>query len=223
VALNPERLLQQFTAAETEGPQGQVGPQGQGGLQGQVGPAEGELLILEMREDRLPVFKALRQTRRAAYLVFVARDLGQLLPALQLNLMPSGLVPAPLDAHALGEVLANVYNDYLNRWVNPPDVLTVNIGADIYKVPLGEIVYVEALEKKISLVTKNKCLSFYARLATLEEKLQGRFTRCHRSFLVNLAQVREVRFGEGVVVMANGARVPVSRTYRGNLREGVAP
>jgi two-component system LytT family response regulator len=52
-------------------------------------------------------------------------------------------------------------------------------------------------------------------LASLEQRLDGaRFVRAHRSAIVNIDRVRELRSestGESVLVLRNGTRVPVSR------------
>lgn len=55
-------------------------------------------------------------------------------------------------------------------------------------------------------------------LASLEQRLDGaRFVRTHRSALVNVERVRELRAepaGEAVLVLRDGTRVPVSRRRR---------
>jgi two-component system LytT family response regulator len=58
-------------------------------------------------------------------------------------------------------------------------------------------------------------------LAGLERRLQGAgFLRTHRSWLVNLAHVREILEGEAQTV--SGLKVPVSSGHRRNLEEALA-
>ena len=65
-------------------------------------------------------------------------------------------------------------------------------------------------------------------LASLEERLDAtRFVRVHRSAIVNLDRVRELRVvggalgvaGDAVVVLRDGTRVPVSRRRREQVAE----
>ena len=62
-------------------------------------------------------------------------------------------------------------------------------------------------------------------LASLEERLDPtRFVRIHRSAIVALDRVRELRsggFGESVVVLRDGTRVPVSRRRRERVAEAI--
>lgn len=59
-------------------------------------------------------------------------------------------------------------------------------------------------------------------LASLEQRLDGtRFARVHRSAIVNIDRVREVRAeaGETLLVLRDGTRVPVSRRRRARVLE----
>jgi two-component system LytT family response regulator len=60
-------------------------------------------------------------------------------------------------------------------------------------------------------------------LASLQQRLDGgRFVRAHRSALVNVDRVRELRTdaaGETVLLLRDGSRVPVSRRRREQVVE----
>jgi len=60
-------------------------------------------------------------------------------------------------------------------------------------------------------------------MAHLEERLDPRgFLRVHRSFIVNLKYVKEVRReanGDSVVLLDNGQKVAMGRSYRSVLSE----
>jgi two-component system, LytTR family, response regulator len=59
-------------------------------------------------------------------------------------------------------------------------------------------------------------------LSSFEERLDGRyFVRIHRSVIVNVARIREMRpryTGEYQVTMDNGKQLTLSRGYRSNLK-----
>ena len=60
-------------------------------------------------------------------------------------------------------------------------------------------------------------------MARLEERLDPRgFLRVHRSFIVNLKYVKEVRRepnGDSVVIMDSGHKVALGRSYRSLLND----
>ena len=77
-----------------------------------------------------------------------------------------------------------------------------------------EIVFIEADGSYSTVCTAaGESILVVRKLGQLEEDLASdRFFRCHRSYVINLAHVRELRTGE--VVMSDGGEVPVSRVRR---------
>lgn len=71
----------------------------------------------------------------------------------------------------------------------------------LYKVALGEIVYAESDARVVTVHRRGRDdLSFYMRLDELERLCDdGRFLRCHKSFLVNLDYVHAVS-GRGLLL-----------------------
>ncbi len=59
----------------------------------------------------------------------------------------------------------------------------------------------------------------YGRLEELERRVDGRFFRCHRSYLVNLDYVRGCR--EGQVLLPQGEAIPVSRLRERELTQAL--
>jgi two-component system LytT family response regulator len=64
-----------------------------------------------------------------------------------------------------------------------------------------------------------------ATLASLEERLDPQvFLQVHRAAIVNLEEIREVRDDGGLVlVLSDGARVPVSRSRRRHVEPVLLP
>lgn len=80
-----------------------------------------------------------------------------------------------------------------------------------------EIEWIEAEDYYAAVHARGRRHLVRESLASLERRLDGsRFVRAHRSAIVNLDRVREVRGegGETVLVLRDGARVPVSRRRR---------
>lgn len=94
-------------------------------------------------------------------------------------------------------------------------------GANMCRIlPLEEIIYCEVLGRKIFLHTKtSETISYYCKITDLEQSVDNRFFRCHRSYLVNLDHVRELKKGE--IVFLDGSRVPVSRLREQELTRAV--
>lgn len=80
----------------------------------------------------------------------------------------------------------------------------------VYRIRYADILYVESKARVATIYTRQKeALCFYMRLDDLDRQLDdGRFYRCHKSFMVNLDHVYAV--SKGAMIMAGGSNIPVS-------------
>jgi two-component system LytT family response regulator len=85
-------------------------------------------------------------------------------------------------------------------------------------VPVGDVDWLEADDNYVRVHTRAGARLVRETLKSLETRLDPRhFARIHRSAIVNLERVRELRptfNGEYVVVLATGARLTLSRGHR---------
>ena len=56
-------------------------------------------------------------------------------------------------------------------------------------------------------------------LNAVEKELPQEFIRCHRSYIVNRLHIERLNLPEMAVYLANGERIPVSRSYKEALLE----
>ena len=87
------------------------------------------------------------------------------------------------------------------------------------RILLRDILYCEVFDHQLCVHTQNGCYEYFGTLDVLEEKLDGRFFRCHRSFLVNTEYV--VRQEKGAAVLISGEKVPVSRRRQKEFRQSM--
>ena len=108
-----------------------------------------------------------------------------------------------------------------------PPTLHVARGQGGLQVPLADIGWLEADGDYVRVHATDRVHLVSRRMKALERELGGRdFVRVHRSAIVNVAHVREVRHrshGDFEAVLADGTRVRVSRTRRAALLEALGP
>ncbi len=89
-------------------------------------------------------------------------------------------------------------------------------------LPVSEICWIGAEENYVRICTQSETHLLRETMARLEEKLDpSTFLRVHRSSIVNLQYVKEVRpenDGDYGVVLRNGQKIPMSRSYRARIR-----
>lgn len=76
-------------------------------------------------------------------------------------------------------------------------------------------------EHKLIIHTYNKTMEFFGKIKEIEEEMGETFIRCHRSYLVNRENIREVRSKERIIVMKDGSECPVSYRLLGKVRRQV--
>jgi two-component system LytT family response regulator len=90
-------------------------------------------------------------------------------------------------------------------------------------LPVSEIRWIGAEENYVRICTGSETHLLRETMAGMEERLDPeRFMRVHRSAIVNLQYVKEVRTesqGEFSVLLANGQKVAMSRSYHARVGE----
>lgn len=75
------------------------------------------------------------------------------------------------------------------------------------------IIYCEIINRKVYLHLKNKSIiDYYDKIENLEKKLDNRFFKSHRSYLINLKYVKNYK--SSIAYLTNGDAIPVSRLRR---------
>lgn len=90
-------------------------------------------------------------------------------------------------------------------------------------LPVSSIRWIGAEENYVRICTEGENYLLREPIGRLEEKLDPQlFLRVHRSSIVNLQFVKEVRTestGESVVILLNGQKLSMSRSYRSRINE----
>lgn len=97
----------------------------------------------------------------------------------------------------------------------------VQAGGRIVSLLYDEILYFEnsQTKNKMYVYTMKKCMEFQGNMKKIEEEVDERFYRCHRSFLVNLHCIERIDSKENIVYLSGGVECPVSFRLKKGLLE----
>lgn len=119
---------------------------------------------------------------------------------------------APNAADNLGPIDDDVSSTRFEKLINVKD------RGQIFRVDVESIERIDAAGDYMCIYTADNSLILRETMKDLEKRLDPRtFQRVHRSTIVNLDQVRQVKphtNGECFLVLESGAQVKVSRSYR---------
>ena len=94
-------------------------------------------------------------------------------------------------------------------------ILVIKDGST-YLCKVNAIYYIESVDKRTYIYTKDGCYESKSRLYELEESLGAYFARCSKSMIVNLKKLRKVNAelgGRMVGELLNGEQIVMSRSY----------
>ncbi|MEK7343375.1 MAG: LytTR family DNA-binding domain-containing protein [Pseudomonadota bacterium] len=131
------------------------------------------------------------------------------------------------EAEKLREVLAEVAPQAMSDFASDDDapasnrfekLINIKDRGQIFRVDVDSIERIDAAGDYMCIYTADNSLILRETMKDLEKRLDPRnFQRVHRSTIVNLSQVRQVKphtNGECFLVLESGAQVKVSRSYR---------
>jgi two-component system LytT family response regulator len=131
------------------------------------------------------------------------------------------------EVEKLREVLAEVAPQAMNDFASDDEapasnrfekLINIKDRGQIFRVDVDSIERIDAAGDYMCIYTADNSLILRETMKDLEKRLDPRnFQRVHRSTIVNLSQVRQVKphtNGECFLVLESGAQVKVSRSYR---------
>lgn len=113
--------------------------------------------------------------------------------------------------------LPKIWQDIERELLDRQDAyFTYEFERKTYRYPCRDILYLESNLRRVILHTLSQTAVLYGKLDDLAAKYPA-FIRIHKSYLVNRRYIRSV--SAGVVALASGDILPVSRKYAAALEE----
>jgi DNA-binding LytR/AlgR family response regulator len=174
--------------------------------------------------DGLELARVLRRFEHPPAVVFVSAFDDAAVSAFELAALD--YLVKPVSRRRLDEAIERVARHAAPAEAAPAedDTLAVDAlrGGGTRLLPRSSVLYLQAHGDYVRVASTEGRFLLRARLTDLEERWAAHgFARVHRGFVVNLRRAVEVRprlNGTAVLVMADGAEVPIARRHVGELR-----
>lgn len=189
-------------------------------------------LDIELDEDSgLDLAKKLEKLKPAPAIVFATAYDEFALKAFELNAVD--YILKPFDEERIGKTLEKIKKMqkigdqdlpiYSSMKDSQNGKMAVLVDERIILLSYADIVYLESSEGKCTIESVDQKYKVSETLVVLEKKLTNtKFLRVHRSFIVNIDFIVEIEpwFNSTYnLIMKNGSKVPVSRTYVKGLKQ----
>jgi two-component system LytT family response regulator len=176
-----------------------------------------DLLFLDVEMPGASGIELSRELDRGPAIIFVTAHEEYAVQAFEVRACDYLLKPVPDER--LREALAKA------RLSLQPDgdVVLVRTGTKVLRVKLESIDWIEAAGNYVTLHVGDASHLLRETITSFEARLPaGRFARIHRAAIANLDRIAEFQpllSGDFQVVLQNGARLKMSRTYRNRIRD----
>lgn len=128
------------------------------------------------------------------------------------------------DDYLLKPVEKDTLDQAIGRVLPRLETVLLETTGGMKILQLQQILYAESVGHYvlIQLGDKGEPLRLRATLLQVQQKLGAeKFVRCHKGYLVNLAQVREVRVSTSQILLHGGDAIPLGRQYRYEVQKAV--
>ena len=163
-------------------------------------------LDIQMKDmDGMETARRLRADKFRGFLVFITVLKEMVFQSFEVQAYD--YLVKPVDDKQFEKTMERLYASIRSADEN---TLLVQKGYESHIIRKDEIVFCEIIDRKIYLnMVSGEVVDYYERIENLETKLDNRFYRCHRSYLINLKHLKGYK--NGTACMDNGKEIPVSR------------
>lgn len=169
-----------------------------------------QILLMDLRlpgKNGIQIARQLRHRQKTCQIIFISSFQQYVFESFDVD--PIHYLLKPIDPKKLFEALDKAVKR--SKQDDNQSVL-IEKGAAAQVIFLRDILYCEAINHKIIIHTMEAPWEYFGTLDSLLQKLDQRFFRCHRSYIVNLEFVISKEQDSATVV--GGGQVLVSRRKR---------
>ncbi len=167
---------------------------------------EPDVVLMDIRlpgKNGMEITECLRDTGHSSQVIFITSYREYVFHAFDLDAVHYLMKPVKRDK------LYMAMDKAVKRMGGGETHVIITKGSAAFQVRLRDIRYCEVFDHQLFIHTRTESFQVSGTLDAFEKRLDSRFFRCHRSYLVNMDAVREKR--EGQAVVTGGGKVLISR------------
>lgn len=177
-----------------------------------------DLIFLDIQmeqPDGMETAKRLRRQKRDSLLIFVTVLRECVFDAFEVEAYD--YLIKPLDGGHFRKTMDRALRTLAQKTAKS---IVIRHGNSCEVILLDRILYCEVQGRKIYIHQSDGTVTdYYDKLSQFERRVDGRFFKCHRSYLVNLDYVCGCNTGQ--VILSQGSTIPVSRLRERDLTQAL--
>lgn len=178
-------------------------------------PNEANIIIMDVRLDSsngIDLAKQILKLQPSSQIIFISGYDSYYLDVYSVDHVY--FLKKPIDTKYLRQAIQRAGEKLLDLHARS---FIVSNREGIHIIPYNEILYLENELRKIHVHMVKGKITFYGKFENMMDELDGRFIRCHNSYVVNITKVRKLSSRK---FYFDGDRsIPISRTYYDEVRK----
>lgn len=179
-----------------------------------------ELIFLDIEMPEMDGFDFLTSLENPPHIIFVSGSEEHAFKAYNYNGIDYLL--KPITYGRFTKAVEKIVKYYSGR--NIPSAagdeeIFIKKASSLVKLKLKEILYVEALENYVSVITRDEKYTIHFTMRAIEQQLPaGLFVRIHRSYMVNKSVIRSISENSLTIHVGTTPKtLPVGKSYRDGI------
>lgn len=186
-----------------------------------IGKQEIDLVFLDIEMPEMTGLDLLKALDRKPQVIFTTSHKEYAVDAYELDVIDYLIKPVTLPRFLKAVAKTKNLADSRDTVSAEREYFFIKKDSVLTKVPIKDILWIEALGDYITVHTKDQRFIIHATLKSVEAKLpSSKFVRVHRSFIIQLDNVKKV---EDTTIYINDTAIPVGALYRDNFIKRLNP
>ncbi len=176
-----------------------------------------ELIFLDIQMPEMDGFDFLSSLENPPHIIFVSGSEEYAFKAFSYNGIDYLLKPItyPRFCRAVEKIM-KYYAPRAMPSAAGEEEIFIKKASTLVRLKLKEILFVEALENYVSVITRDEKYTIHFTMRAIEQQLPSSlFVRIHRSYLVNKSSIRSISENSLTIFVGNTPKIlPVGKSYR---------
>ena len=172
------------------------------------------MLDINLKSDKtgLQLAEAIRKVNKDAYIVFTTGHLEYAMLAYKFKTFD--YLAKPITYDRLEETVIRLFED-----VNGQPKRYIKIDNKNTIIDASEIQYIKRDGMKLIFHTPSRNYDTYSSFAKIEDTLPNNYRRCHKSYIANLSQIKDVEPVSGIITFRDESTCEIGPKYKSDLME----
>ena len=169
---------------------------------------------LNSKTNGLDLAQKIRKINNKAYIIFTTGHLEYAMVAYQYKTFD--YLPKPISYDRLELTIKRLFED-----INSMSKTYIKLDNKNTIIDENEIQYIEKNGTKLIFHTPNCNYETYSSFSKFQEKLPSSYIRCHKSYIANLNQIKNINSTSRLITFKDGHTCDIGPKYKRELMEGL--